>query len=116
MESKVSNKSGSKTGTSTGAYVEVFRVDTRGCGNQGLTMVLIKNTGASWDLKYKITGYPYDVDGTQGGLGYAEAAETTLAEATQAIEDVSAGYAALVVSVMSGESTATTWQIDYTTY
>jgi hypothetical protein len=117
MEVRAEIKSGKKTGTTTTAYVEALRVDTRGCGVQGLTLLLLKNTGATYDLLYKVDGYPYDVDGTLSGLSYAEKAETTLAQATQVLIDVSQGYAALVVSVMNAETTnTTTYQLDWTTY
>lgn len=117
MDSKRSNKSGVKTGTTTSSYVEAIRIDTRGCGVQGKLLAMIKNTGASWDMYYKIDSYPSDVDGGLGGLSIASKSETTIGEAsTVTSTDVDKGYAAVVISVKSAESTPTTYQIDFTTY
>jgi hypothetical protein len=115
MEVKIATKSGNKTGTTTSAYVEAIRVDTRGCGQQGKTYILIKNTHATSTMYYKIDGYPYDVDGTLSGLSTAVASETSINANTQAAAiTVGNQYAALVISVKQN-SAAGTYQIDYVT-
>lgn len=78
---------------------------------------MIKNTGASWDLNYKINGYPGDTTGEMSGQYVAIKAETTLGQGVAATNtDTDKEYAAVVVSVVNAESTPTTWQIDYCTY
>jgi hypothetical protein len=116
MEVKIATKSGLKTGTSTAAYVEVFRADTRGYGIQGSGKAMIKNSGASWDLNAKVLGYLADVDGTLSGQYDTIQAECVIAQAAASTVTWTIGYAAVVISVKSSESTATTWQVDYTTY
>jgi len=137
MDVKTATRSGKKTGDLTSAtYVEALRVDTRGCGVQGKTVILITNvanatTGATGPspIFYKIDGYPFDVDGTLSGKAVACKAETSIAygAATVTSTDVDKGYAAVVVSVACDNSTNTgtaaardpspaKYQIDYTTY
>jgi len=138
MDTKAATRTGMKTGLLTSAsYVEVVRVDTRGCGVQGKTLILITNTtsgntsyGATpgpSPFYYKIDGYPYDVDGTLGGKAVAKKAATSIAygAATVVSTDVDAGYAALVVSLACDNSSVTDlshgptparYQVEYTTY
>ena len=116
METALQVKNGTASGTTTAAYVEVLRVDTRGCGPQGKMIIVIKNTGASYDLTYKIDGYPYDYAGTLSGLSIALKSATYIGETAQVTNtDVAYNLAAVVVSVISKEATATTYQIDWTT-
>jgi hypothetical protein len=110
------HKSGKATGTTTAAYVEAVRVDTRGCGPQGKFLAIIRNTHATLTMKYKIDGYPFDVDGTRSGLAVAIKAETEIAAATSVTQtDVDKNYAAVVISVIDSSGHAT-FQIDWTTY
>jgi hypothetical protein len=109
-------KSNKKTGTTTAAYVEAVRVDTRGCGPQGKFIAIIRNTHATLTMKYKIDGYPNDSDGDQGGLAVAIKAETSIAAATSVTQtDVDKNYAAVVISVIDDSGHAT-YQIDWSTY
>jgi hypothetical protein len=117
MDAKRASKSGVLSGTTGASYVEVLRTDTRGCGALGKILLMIKNTGASYDLKYKIDGYPGDYAGDMGGQSVAIKAETTLGESAAATNtDTDKEYAAVVVSVKSAESTPTAWQLDFCTY
>lgn len=109
-------KSNTKSGTTTSAYVEAVRVDTRGCGVQGKLLALIKNLDSSATMYYKIDGYPFDVDGTQSGLSVAIKAETSIAASTTVTStDVDKNYAAVVISVKQN-SGAGLYQIDWETY
>jgi hypothetical protein len=115
-EVRAANKSGIAPGTTTSAYVEALRVDTRGYGIAGKLLLIINNTQAAQTMKYKIDGYPSDVDGTLSGKFIAIKAETSIAAATQVAQvDVDKGYAAVVVSVIN-DSGACTYRIDWTTY
>ena len=105
-------ESGSTTGTTTASYVEVFRLDTRGCGVQGKMLISIKNTSGTVTMKYKIDGYP----GMYGGLSIACKSETSIGTSTQVDStDVDKGYAAVVLSVIDNSGHAT-YQVDWTTY
>ena len=116
MDVRAATKTGTKSGTTTTAYVEALRIDTRGCGVQGKLLLVIKNLHSSNSMKYKIDGYPYDIDGTLGGLAVAIKGETSIAGSAQVTQtDVDKGYAAVVVSVIK-DSDVGTYQIDYTTY
>ena len=136
MDVKAATRSGIKTGRVTSAsYVEAVRVDTRGCGIQGKTVVLITNTSTGTTstaatagpspIYYKIDGYPYDVEGTLGGKGVAVKAATSIAYGASTVvsTDTDKGYAALVVSIACDNSTGAglgptpaAYQVDYTTY
>jgi hypothetical protein len=133
MDVKAATRTGIKTGRLTSeTYTEAVRVDTRGCGIQGKTIVLITNTtsgstgtGATGPspIFYKIDGYPYDKDGSLGGKAVAVKAATSIAYGASTVvsTDVDKGYAAVVVSVACDNSTgsgpsAADYQIEYTTY
>jgi hypothetical protein len=109
MQSRGEFDSGSKTGTTTGSYVAVLTIDTRGCGPQGKLLISLKNTHGSNTMYYKIDGYPGDPKVTTG-LSIAVKAETQVNST-----DVDKNYAAVVLSVKSN-SGACTYQADWTTY
>lgn len=117
MDVKRASKSGVLTGVTTASYAEALRVDTRGCGALGKVLIMIKNTGESWDLNYKINGFPGDSTGEVGGQYVAIKAETSLGQGVAATNaDTDKEYAAVVVYVANAEATPTTWQIDHCTY
>ena len=129
MESRRSNKSGMETGTTVQgtagsgvapSYVEVVRVDTRGCGIQGRMLAIFENQTSGTSIYWKIDGYPADVDGTLGGNAVAVKAETQLASTTTVTStDVDKGYAAVVISIRgagNGGGTAADYRVDYVTY
>lgn len=106
-------KSGKKTGTTTAAYVEAVRVDTRGCGPQGKFLALIKNVHASNTMYYKIDGY---VNEDPDCLPVAIKAETSIAGAAVVTQtDVDKNYAAVVISVVKNSDVGA-YRIDWTTY
>lgn len=134
METRQATKFGKKTGAfSSASYVEALRVDTRGYGIQGKTLILIKNTSGALTgggvgptpMNYKIDGYPADWDGTQSGLSVAIKAATSIAYGASTVTstDVDKGYAAVVVSVACDNSTGAgsgptpgTYQVEFVTY
>jgi hypothetical protein len=115
-EVSIQTKSGLKIGTTTAAYVEALRVDTRGCGQQGKTIIQITNKHAVNTMYYKIDGYLADPDGTLGGVARAIKAETNIAGATTVVNtDVAQVYAAVVVSVVKNSDVGA-YQLEYCTY
>jgi hypothetical protein len=112
MESHRSNISGTVSGTTAAAYVEVLSIDTRGFGIQGKLLLIINNTQAAQTMKYKINGYAEP----NSAYFIPIKAETSIAAATQVNQtDVDKGYAKVVVSVIN-DGGACTYKIDYTTY
>lgn len=123
MEVKQAIKSNSGSGTlTTGTFAEIFRVDTRGCGIQGKTVLIIENETTGTAVRWKLDGYPADTDGTLGGNAVAVKAEATLGEKTTVVStDADKGYAALVLSMRvycdtGVVATPADYRIDYTTY
>jgi len=112
MESRTANKTGTKSGTTTSAYVVALDLDTRGYGIQGKLLLIINNTQAAQTLKYKIDGYAEP----NSTYFVPIKAEATITAATQVNQtDVDKGYARVVVSVIDGDGHST-YKIDYTTY
>ncbi|CAK0771337.1 hypothetical protein CCP3SC15_420026 [Gammaproteobacteria bacterium] len=115
-EVAIQTKSSLIKGTTTAAYVEALRVDTRGCGVQGKTVIQITNKSEDQTMYYKIDGYLADPTGALGGTAIAKKAETSIAAATTVVNtDVAQVYAAVVVSVVNN-SAACAYQIEYCTY
>ncbi len=114
-ETRIANKCGTFSGTtaSTSVYQEVCRFDTRGCGYQGKTYVLIRNTGAAQTLHYKIDGYLVNTN----GLAIACRAETSVAVTTTTTDSTAVvmPYGVVIISV-KGNSGNTTYTVEYTTY
>ena len=116
VDIRAAYKSGQKTGTTTSAYVEVIRIDTRGYGVQGKLLALISNLDSSNTMYYKIDGYPFDESGANSGLSVAIKGETSIAAATTITStDVDKGYAAVVISLKQN-SGAGKYQVEYVTY
>lgn len=106
--------SGTKSGSTTGAYVAALTIDTRGTP-LGEALILIKNTHVSSTMYFKILGYPADA-AADTGLYETIVDETSLAASTQHTSvGVHSPYAALVVLVKQN-SAAGTYQIDYGAY
>ena len=104
---------GTVSGATVAAYVEVLTID-----NCAGALIQISNTdtaAVNKDLKYKISGY---LSAHASCVETAIVSETTLAEdaASGVLSDVNRPYAKVVVSIKSGESTATTYQVDWIAY
>lgn len=70
----------------------------------GVATIMLKNTGASQTLKYKILGYA----SYNGTLSDELKAETTVAASTQAATlKVSDGYEKIVVQIKNGDGATT---------
>jgi hypothetical protein len=111
MEITKSYNNNTVTGTTTTAYVVALTIP-----NCAGALIQIRNTGASYDLLYKIDGY---ISGHPSALATAIVAETTLGQATSSamITAVNSPYAKVVISVMNAETTnVTTYQVDYIAY
>lgn len=114
-EVQVSNVSGTTSGTttSTSAYTEIARFDTRGCGWQGKTVVFIRNTGAAQTLHYKIDGYIANTT----GIAQALRAETSVATTTTTTDTTAIVYPyGVVIISVKGNSGNTTYTVEWTTY
>ncbi len=114
-EVQVSNVSGTVSGTTTSTvtYTEIARFDTRGCGWQGKTLVLIRNSGAAQTLHYKIDGYLVNA----GGLAQALRSETSVAITTTTVDSTAIVYPyGVIVISTKGNSGNTTFTVEWTTY
>jgi len=100
----------SVTGTTTAAYVVALTIN-----NCAGAVIEVTNTGATFDLKYKINGY---TSAHASCALTAIKAETTLGQtvASGRLTDANSPYARIEVLVISAEATATTYQIDYIAY
>jgi hypothetical protein len=108
-------RSGSVTGTTTATNTAVVNIDTRGCGYQGKTLFLIKNTGATNTIYYQINGYLADPSGTVG-IPVAIKAQTSIGTSTLVTStDTAQPYASVQVLVQNNAG-ASTYQIDWCTY
>lgn len=115
MDAKLATSSGLKSGTTTAAYVVAAKIDTRGCGYQGKTHFILRNTGATNSMYYKITGYLGDASG-EIGTAIALKAETSIA-AAGSVDDVTyiaTPYAAVVFEVKNNAG-ATTYSLEWCT-
>ena len=108
-------KSNIVKGTTAAAYAKAVIVDTRGCGYQGKTLFLIKNTGATNTIYYQINGYLADPSGTVG-IPVAIKAQTSIGTSTLVTStDTAQPYASVQVLVQNNAG-ASTYQIDWCTY
>lgn len=115
-EARTANLSGTVSGTTTSAYVEALRIDTRGYGTAGKTRFILTNTGATNSMYYKIDGYLADTVAGGSGTAIALKAETSISAAAS-VDDVTfivQGYASVVFSVKNNAG-ATTYRLEYTT-
>jgi len=111
MEITHSYNNGTVTGTTTTAYVQALVIN-----NCAGAVVQIKDTGATYDLLYKIDGY---ISLNPLCIPTAIVAETTLGQtvASGLLTSINSPYAKVVISVMNAETTnVTTYQIDWIAY
>jgi|WetSurMetagenome_2_1015567.scaffolds.fasta_scaffold1509017_1 hypothetical protein len=112
-ETRIANKFGTVTGTTTASYVEILHVDLRGCGQTGKFVAKLKNTGASNSIYYKID---YLIGG-ENSISAAGKAETSIAAAgTAAISTTEVPYNCIVIISVVNNAGASTYQLDWTTY
>lgn len=127
MDFKAANKSGVVSGTLaattigvTPSYVEVLRIDTRGCGVQGKALVNLINASVGTSFYFKIDCYPHDSDGTLSGTAINLQPECRVASNTASPNwTIVLGAAAIVVSARNytyGSGTATSYKVEYTTF
>jgi len=95
---------GSKTGTTTAAYVTAHDWAVSELGDK---TILLENTHATLTLKYRLIGYA-----VQGGLDITLVPETTLSPAEVAEFHYSNQWDRLVLQVIDGTGHAT-YQLDY---
>lgn len=114
-ETRMATKSGIFTGTTGANYVEVVRVDTRGYGYQGKTLVKIRNVGGANTIFYKIDAYLADPTGALGGLAENLVSETSIPTTTTiSTYTVAANYAAIVISLKNNAG-ASAYQVEFLT-
>lgn len=115
METRMATKSGIFNGTTGATYAEAVRVDTRGYGYQGKTLVKIRNTGAVNTIHYKIDAYLADPTGELGGLVENLVSETSIPVSTTiSTYTVTANYAAIVISLKNNAG-ASTYKVEFLT-
>lgn len=115
MDVQLACSSGLVTGTTTASYVEALHIDTRGCGYQGKTHFILKNTGSN-SMFYKINAYLGDPSGTIG-TAVAITAETSIA-AGATVNDatsIAANYAAVIIYVENNAG-VTTYSLEWCTF
>ena len=107
-------KNGTKTGTTTSAYVEAVRVDLRGCGGQGKFIAFLKNLNGSNTMYYKVDLYL--MNGTSP-LTKVGKVETSIGVSTQVeITTTEVPYNVIVVVSVKQNSGAGLYLLDYSTY
>ena len=94
----------SRTGTTTGSYVAALDWTA---AEFGAKTILLKNTHASFSLKYKLLGYAVDA-----GVARELVSETTLAAGETAEFHYDRQWHRLVLHVADGTGAAT-YQVDY---
>lgn len=105
---------GTKTGTTTGAYVEIFRESLQGYGGQGKFIAFLKNTSASQTMYYKVDLY---LANGASPLTKAGKVETSIGTSTQVeITTTEVPYNVIVVISVKQNSGAGPYQLDYSTY
>jgi hypothetical protein len=119
MDVTIANQSGMLTGTTTASYVKVLTIDTRGSGIIGKTRFLLKNTGSSNSIYYKIDGYLSDPTASVGNA-IALKAETSIAASGSVDESVTPvavvlPWAAVVFSLKNNAG-ASTWSLEWQSY
>jgi len=107
-------KSGTKSGTTTAAYVEALRVDLHGCSGQGKFIAFLKNLHGSNTMFYKVDLYLADGSSPLTKVGKAE---TSIAANTQIeITTTEVPYNVIVVISVVKNSDVGTYKLDYSTY
>jgi hypothetical protein len=106
---------GTKSGTTTAAYVEALRIDLHGCGGQGKFIAFLKNLHGSNTMFYKVDLYL--ANGATTPLTKAGKSETSIAANTQIeITTTEVPYNVIVVISVVKNSDVGTYQLDYSTY
>jgi len=95
---------GSKTGTTTAAYVDALDWNVLELGSK---TILLENTHAAQSLKYRLFGYVFE-----GGIAKELVAETTLAHGEVAEFHYDKQWHKLLLQVIDGSGHAT-YQVDY---
>lgn len=105
---------GTKTDTTTSAYVEALRIDLQGCGGQGKFIAFLKNLDLTYTMYYKVDLY---LANGASPLTKAGKAETSINANTQIeITTTEVPYNVIVVISVKQNSGAGTYQLDYSTY
>lgn len=106
---------GTKSGTSTAAYVEALRISLQGAGGQGKVIMYLKNLDLSATLYYKVDLYL--ANGSTTPLTKAGKAETSIAANTQVeITTTEIPYNVIAVVSVKQNSGPGAYQLDYSTY
>ena len=106
---------GSRSGTTTSAYVEALRISLQGCGGQGKFIAFLKNLHSSNTMYYKVDLYL--ANDAASPLTKAGKAETSISGSTQVeITTTEVPYNVIVVISVKQNSAAGTYQLDYSTY
>jgi len=105
---------GTKSGTTTSAYVEALRIDLHGCGGQGKFIAFLKNLHGTNTMYYKVDLY---LANGESALTKAGKAETSISGNTQIeITTTEVPYNVIAVISVKQNSGAGTYQLDYSTY
>ena len=108
-------KNGSKSGTSTGSYVEALRISLQGCGGQGKFIAWLMNIDLSTTMYYKVDLYLANDAATP--LTKAGKSETSISANTQIeITATEVPYNVIVVVSIKQNSGPGKYQLDYSTY
>ena len=105
---------GTKSGTTTSAYVEALRIDLHGCGGQDKFIAFLKNLDLSVTMYYKVDLY---LANGASPLTKAGKSETSIGANTQVeITTTEVPYNVIVVISVKQNSGAGTYQLDYSSY
>ena len=105
---------GTKSDTTTSAYVEALRGNLQGCGGQGKFIAYLKNLDLSNTMYYKVDLY---LANGSSPLTKAGKAETSIATNTQIeITTTEVPYNVIVVVSVKSNSGACAYQLDHSTY
>jgi hypothetical protein len=105
---------GTKSGTTTSAYVEALRISLQGCGGQGKFIAFLKNLHGTNTMYYTVDLY---LANGASPLTKAGKAETSISGNTQVeITTTEVPYNVIVVISVKQNSAAGTYQLDYSTY